>query len=101
MSSHAAMKTKLTRGLSARPQEMANAAVAFANATKATRAQLANARCLRRSVKPSTTPCATAEASASAAGASVSRDTSGRTARRVWDVLTPARPNCEENLLLK
>lgn len=82
--------------LSCRLQETANANVAIVNATKATRAQPASARCLRRRVRPPTTPCATAEASARAVAVSVWRDTSVHTARRVWDVPILARLSCED-----
>lgn len=75
---------------------MAPANVANVNASKATRAQPANARCLRRRVRPPTTPCATAEASARAVAVSVMRDTSVHTARRVSDVPILARLNCED-----
>ncbi|CAF95982.1 unnamed protein product, partial [Tetraodon nigroviridis] len=74
-------------------EEMANAAVASVGATKATRARPANARCLKRRVRPPTTLCVTAEASARAVAVSVMTDTSVHTARRVWDVPIPARPN--------
>lgn len=82
--------------LSVHLQEMADAAVAIVFATTATRAQPANARCLRRRARPPTTPCAMAEASARAVAASVRRDTSVHTARRVSAVPIPARPNCED-----
>lgn len=75
---------------------MANASVAFVTATTATRAQPASARCLRRNVRTPTTPCATVEACAGAAAVSVTKDTSVHTARRVWDVPTLARLNCED-----
>lgn len=75
---------------------MANATVAFVNAMTATRAQPASVRHLGRHVKTPTTLCATAGAAASAAAASVMKDTSVHTARRVSDVPILARLNCED-----